>query len=82
MLNDIAIGNCVKLISLPEWLLTGLPEDEQQELIGCIGKIFQVSDIDVYGYYWIGFGVTTNVGQDSFYSGHSFCVPRECIEGI
>lgn len=82
MQSNITIGSYVKLISLPNWLLEDLPENEQQELIRCVGNVFQVSDVDLHGYYWIGFGITTYSEQDSFYSGHSFCVTRECLEII
>lgn len=75
----ISVGDCVKLISLPDWLVHDLPDDEKIELRACIGRLTTVEDIDAYGYYWVGFGSTIEDGDTAYYSGHSFCVPPECL---
>lgn len=82
MLETIGIGDYVKLIDLPDWLLKDIPDDEVAEIIECIGKVAQITEIDKFGYYWIGFGVEKIQGEYSHYSGHSFCVERHNIKLI
>jgi hypothetical protein len=78
--TKIQVGDKVKLIGLPGWLLHDLPASEQQELRECVGKTTVVTEIDAYGYYWLGFGTTVEGEHGAFYNGHSFGVPREFIE--
>ena len=80
MTKDIRPGDCVKLLGLPDWLMHDLPENEQIEMHAFVGQCAVVDAIDVYGYFWLGFGSTTEVGDAAHYSGHSFCVPKEFIE--
>jgi hypothetical protein len=80
MTCDIRVGDRVKLLDLPDWLIHDLPESEQVEMRAFIGQCAVVSEIDAYGYFWLGFGCTVEVGDVAYYSGHSFCVPREFIE--
>jgi hypothetical protein len=80
MKDEVPIGSRVRLTHLPEWLWHDLPESEQAEMHACIGQITIVQEIDSYGYLWIGFGATTSDDQGARYSGHSFGVPRECLE--
>ena len=81
--EEINVGDRVRLIAVPQWLLNGLPEDEQRTLIAFIGQCSQVTDKDQYGYYWIGFG-GTSVGpnEDATYEGHSFCVTEACLKKV
>jgi hypothetical protein len=79
MSDQINIGDHVKLIGVPAWLLNDLPIDEQQEIVSFIGRETIVTDIDKFGYYWVGFGATTEVGDSASYSGHSFCVTPEYL---
>ncbi len=72
----------VRLINVPDWLIHDLPQDEQAEILSFIGRITQVTEIDSYGYFWVGFGHTTVDSDGSKYNGHSFCVPRDCLEKI
>ncbi len=80
MASDIRVGDYVRLINLPDWLMQDLPEDEQKEMRAFIGQYAVVSEIDDYGYYWLGFGNTTEENDLSHYAGHSFCVPKEFIK--
>lgn len=80
MKNDIKIGDRVTLLGLPDWLINDLPESEQTELITCIGKSAVVTEIDNYGYFWLGFGSTVEVEGTAHYSGHSFAISSEFIE--
>ena len=77
---DIRVGDRVRLLGLPDWLLNNLPESEQVEMRSFIGRTALLDEIDKYGYFWIGFGTTEEHGDEARYSGHSFCVPREFIE--
>lgn len=81
-MRKIKQGDYVKLISVPEWLLKGLPENDQEEIKSFVGKISIIEEIDCYGYFWIGFGVTTCNGDDAEYEGHSFAITENCIELI
>jgi hypothetical protein len=81
-MNQILIGDEVKLIGIPDWLVHDLPKDEGIAIVACIGKTAKVESIDNYGYYWIGFGCTTETTNGSEYEGHSFGVPLEFLEKI
>src|SRR2546429_3709690 len=52
----IDVGNHVRLLSVPAWLLKDLPSDEQLEMLSYIGRIACVQSIDAHGYIWLGFG--------------------------
>lgn len=78
--SKINVGDRVRLMSVPDWLLIDLPEDEQLEILSFLGKIARVDKIDDYGYVWLGFGKTVQFEESSAYSGHSFCVPKESVE--
>jgi hypothetical protein len=77
---DIKSGDQVKLLSLPDWMTHDLPLDEQTEMHSFVGQSAKVEKIDAYGYYWLGFGSSFQVDGNTYYSGHSFGVPRESIE--
>ena len=79
--SEITIGQRVKLLGLPNWLIHDLPESEQAEMQQFIGQSAIVCDIDAHGYFWLGFGDTVFIGgDDASYSGHLFGVAREFIE--
>lgn len=80
MKREICVGDSVILTAVPDWLIGDLPKHEQLEILACIGKEFVVQEIDSHGYYWVGFGATADIEEYSQFSGHSFCVPVECIE--
>ena len=82
MTVDIRVGDHVRLLGLPDWLTSDLPEVEQEELRAFIGQSAVVSNMDSHGYFWLGFGSTAEVEDSARYSGHSFCVPGEFIEPI
>ena len=73
-------GDSVRLLGLPDWLLHDLPKDEQADLVGYVGKLMQVQEVDTYGYVWVGLGSTTEYADHSTYGGHSFGVPPEFVE--
>jgi hypothetical protein len=80
MVVEIHVGDHVKLLGLPDWLIHDLPVNEQEELRLFVGQFAIVCEVDSYGYFWLGFGNMTEVENFSHYSGHSFGVPREFIE--
>jgi len=80
MRNEIQVGDRVKLVGLPDWLLHDLPKSEQAEMRAFIGHYAVVTEIDAYGYIWLGFGSTIEVGDVAHYSGHSFGVSEEFLE--
>ncbi len=80
MSDEVLIGSRVRLIGVPDWLVHDLPVEEQVEIRSCIGQIAVIQEIDKYGYLWIGFGEAIEHDDGARYSGHSFGVPRECLE--
>lgn len=80
MEDTIQVGDCVRLLGLPDWMTHDLPHDEQVEMLSFVGKCAEIEKIDDYGYYWLGFGSLFNVNGTSYYSGHSFGVPVEYIQ--
>lgn len=80
MSENIQVGDYVKLLDLPSWLLKDIPSDEAVEITDCIGKTAQVTEIDKFGYFWVGFGIEHSDGEFSYYSGHSFCVEKQNLE--
>lgn len=81
-MRELCVGDRVKLIDVPDWLIRDLPDDEKQEIIACVGKEALIDRVDNAGYYWLGFGVTAEEGGAAYYSGHSFCVPSECLQVV
>ena len=82
MEKSIEVGDQVKLIRIPEWLVHDLPNDEKLEIQSYVGKTGIVSEIDGAGYFWIGFGETLQSDDGALYSGHSFCVPADCLSVV
>jgi len=80
MTTDIREGDRVTLLGLPEWLTHDLPASEQEEMRAFVGQSAVVCEVDSHGYFWLGFGSTTEAGDSAHYSGHSFGVPRQFIE--
>ncbi|MDR7378273.1 hypothetical protein J2X19_002952 [Rhodoferax ferrireducens] len=39
-----------------------------------------VREIDPHGYLWVGFGGTSDHADAARYSGHSFGIPRGCVQ--
>lgn len=82
MPRKIEEGSHVRLVGLPEWLLKDLPEEERREMRSFVGRNAVVQQIDSAGYFWIGFGFTTETEDAAHYTGHNFCVTREFLELI
>jgi hypothetical protein len=78
-MNSFKVGDEVVFIEAPEWLLRDLPYDEQQEILAFVGQTAKVTDIDQFGYFWIGFGSQVDCGEESSYSGHALAVTADCL---
>ena len=77
---QLKVGDQVRLKSVPDWLVHDLPDSEKHEIRAFIGKKTVITEIDSHGYFWIGFGEMHEVSDSAHYSGHTFCVPRECLD--
>ena len=75
----LLVGDKVKLVQIPEWLTHDLPVDEQKEIQSYVGRIALIEKINASGHLWIGFGGITEKGEEADYSGHSFCVTKDCL---
>ena len=51
--SAVVEGSKVKLLSIPDSLLSILPEDEVKDLTTMIGEIFEVYEIDEWGGVWV-----------------------------
>ncbi len=51
--QPVGLGDKVRLLSVPKWLLDKLPEDEVKSIKSMIGEVFIVDEIDEYGGVWI-----------------------------
>lgn len=82
MSAQMKVGDQVRLKFVPDWLVHDLPASEKLEIYAFIGHTATISEIDSYGYFWIGFGEMHETAESVEYSGHSFCVPPECLEPV
>lgn len=51
--NPVQVGSRVRLLSLSGQWLEDLPADEKRDVLLMIGDIYEVEEIDEYGYAWI-----------------------------
>jgi hypothetical protein len=78
---ELKVGDNGVFLKAPDWLLRDLPAEEQNEILSFVGRTAMITAIDEFGYFWIGFGVQVDDGEESRYSGHLFAeteVEREC----
>jgi hypothetical protein len=76
---NLKAGDNVVFLRAPDWLLNGLPAEEQNEILSFVGREATITSVDEFGYFWIGFGVQVDDGEESRYSGHSFAVTADCL---
>jgi hypothetical protein len=79
-LSQFKIGDRVIFLSAPEWLLKGLPTDEQGQIRSFVGQTAEITEVDEFGYFWIGFGSQIDRGDESQYVGHSFAVTADYLK--
>ena len=80
MLDVLRVGDRVRLLGLPDWLIHDLPDSEQREMLAFIGQATEITAIDAAGYLWLGFGQATEGEDDAHYAGHSFCVTPDFLQ--
>ena len=56
----IAVGVDARILTIPQWLVHDLPEEDVARLKRVEGTIMKVTEIDDQGYVWFG---TDNVGR-------------------
>jgi hypothetical protein len=78
--DEFVVGDVVKLLSVPDWLVADLPEAERAAILARVGTEMVVSDIDPSGGIWLGFGQTTFDDEDAVYSGQTFIIEASRIE--
>ena len=70
------MGDVVRVLSIPDWLVADLPDLERAGILACVGKEMVVNAVDRSGGVWLGFGQT----QDATYKGRSFLIEADRIE--
>ena len=79
-MSQFKIGDRVVFLNAPEWLLKDLPIDEQDQIRSFVGQTAEITEVDKFGYFWIGFGSQVDQGDESQYVGHSFAVTADCLK--
>lgn len=79
-MTKLKVGDEVLLCCVPDWLIHDLPEGEQYEILSFIGKTTIITEIDDFGYFWIGFGNYSENEDIANYNGHSFAITSDCLE--
>jgi hypothetical protein len=79
-MSELKVGDRVMFLKVPEWLLKDLPTEEQNEIRSLVGQTTEITEVDEFGYFWVGFGFQANDGDESTYAGHSFAVTADCLK--
>ena len=77
--HDFNVGQTVKVLEIPDWLVRDLLQGEREAILARKGAVMVVEDIDGYGYIWLGFGTTVEDEDGATFRGQSFCLPPECV---
>jgi hypothetical protein len=51
--NPVRLGDTVRIIEIPEWLIHDLPKEEALAITACIGSKMVVNEIDNNGFFWV-----------------------------
>jgi len=51
--RPVTVGARVRLLGLSGQWLDELPSDDKQDVLSMIGEVFEVEEIDEYGYPWV-----------------------------
>jgi hypothetical protein len=51
--RPVAVGTRVRVLKVTPSLKERLPEDEWQELTTIVGQVFEVCEVDEYGFAWV-----------------------------
>lgn len=79
---ELRVGDKVRVEEIPDWLLKGLPSDEQAELRSYVGQVLRIESIDEHGYLWLGAGHTRSAGDTASYRGHSFALKAANVKRV
>jgi hypothetical protein len=78
--HKFAVGDVVRILSIPDWLVADLPDSERAGILDCVGKEMTISEIDKSGGIWVGFGQTVEEDDSAVYRGQSFVIEPGRIE--
>jgi len=78
--SELKVGDRVVFLKAPDWLLKDLPAEEQDQIRSFVGQTTEITEVDKYGYFWIGFGSQVDDGEESRYAGQSFAVTADCLK--
>ncbi|NHZ33152.1 hypothetical protein [Massilia rubra] len=78
--HDFKVGDLVRLIGIPDWLIDDLQESEQLDVLGCIGNTAFIEKIDEHGCFWVEFGKTAGGDESARHSCRAFAIPADCLE--
>ena len=78
-MSELKVGDRVVFLQAPDRLLKDLPTDEQEEIRSFVGQTAEITEVDKFGYFWIGFGSQSDEGEESTYVGHSIAVTADCL---
>lgn len=82
MKNEIKAGSLVRLLGVPDWLIRDLPDDEIDLIMAQVGSVAVVTEIDDYGYFWLGFDRTQEDGTVAFSMSGWFSVSEEYLQRL
>lgn len=49
----LAVGDSVKILRIPDWLLKCIDRDSIPSIKSCEGQVLVICDVDDYGYFWV-----------------------------
>lgn len=58
--NKVKVGDRIKIVEIPDWLVIDLPENEALAIRKCVGTEMLVYEVDAYGYLWTKLVITDN----------------------
>lgn len=73
-------GTRVRLLSLSGEWFDNLPADEKADVLSMIGEVFEVTEIDEYGYPWIG--KSWPDATEGKWRGHSIALESQEMEVV
>jgi hypothetical protein len=51
--RPVDIGDKVRILSLSGQWLDDLPSEEKSDVLSMVGEVFEIEEIDQYGYPWV-----------------------------
>lgn len=73
--HDLEVGDRVRLVTVPDELMSGLNERDAQAVLAVIGKIFAVNGFNPAGEIELEFRTKENIL-------HTIWVPRTCVKPL